>query len=206
MGLAWPLEEACLWNVGTVSVSQDSWQQFREGRRGVTWPQAVQKSPRASSHLVLANLAPDYISQRPWRVQGRPFTRLRDPRPPEKGKCQVSSLGPGGSSRFRMCISDGLKGQSRRVRSLGPVWFVRTGGGGSVGIHVCDCDLMWPCGVVCACVVVTDHARETLCAGVTVDILSVVCNCDSVRLRPRSGTSDCGYPYNFVPCVLGWGV
>ena len=43
MGLAWPLEEACLWDVGTVSVSQDSWQQFREGRRGVTWPQAVQK-------------------------------------------------------------------------------------------------------------------------------------------------------------------
>ena len=43
MGLAWPLEEACLWDVGTVSVSQDPWQQSREGRRGVTWPKTVQE-------------------------------------------------------------------------------------------------------------------------------------------------------------------
>ena len=42
--------------------------------------------------------------------------------------------------------------------------------------------------------------RAKLRAGVT-----VVCDCGSVRLRPRSGTSDCGYPYNFVLCVLGWG-
>lgn len=28
----------------------------------------------------------------------------------------------------------------------------------------------------------TDHARRALCAGVTVDILVVVCDCESVRL------------------------
>ncbi|KAM7233488.1 hypothetical protein CapIbe_015624 [Capra ibex] len=28
--------------------------------------------------------------ERPWRIYGRPITRLRDPRPPGKGKCKLS--------------------------------------------------------------------------------------------------------------------
>lgn len=43
---------------------------------------------------------PDYISQRLPREQGRPFTCLRDPRPPEKGKRKVSGLGLGGLTRL----------------------------------------------------------------------------------------------------------
>lgn len=60
MGLAWPLEEACFWDVGTVSVSQDtdSLAAIPKGEKRCNLAPGGAENPKARSHLVLADLAP----------------------------------------------------------------------------------------------------------------------------------------------------